>query len=338
MRRPGWIPALLPLLLLPLLRPFAGGARAEEPGPLDCPIKALLVGDDAGLRRVYDGIRRGLEQAELPRVCLEPLAAGEEGEATLARLEQTPPPLLFVLGTAAARRLGERLSAVPRVYVDVAWRVGGRLHPAEATPRGPAALVHGVLPAARLGEVLRDLLGHGPDAAPPPVVALWPQPTDPEALARWRQTNADLEREARVRLVPYRPEAPADAPRAVLDLALETSPASLAATGRGAPDEEAAGIARALRAPLLSDRLENWRAGAAVLLLPDHHLLGRVAADLGRQLLTAPLDTLLRREVLTTEVRLDLEAARAVGFEPPLSFVAGADVLRRGARSGGAGR
>jgi hypothetical protein len=154
-----------PARVLLLLVPFAArSVPAEEEDPLATPIRAVVVGHDAGLRKVYDGIRKGLEQAALPRVSIEPVEDTPESFRALAeRLSDTRPPLVFLVGRRAvdhaiAAHLGGR-----RVFVDVAVHAAGVDHPAAAVPvppgapGGEAAVVRGVVQATRWAEVIRGM-------------------------------------------------------------------------------------------------------------------------------------------------------------------------------------
>jgi hypothetical protein len=297
-----------PALLLALLGLAAGAVRAEDesaPRPFDCPIRALLTEEDAGLLRAYDGIRRGLEQARLPRVCLERRPEGGAGAAAdepLRRLAAAPPPLLFVLGREAARWLEPlvvdgSLRGVPRVYVDAGWTDGATAWPPEPEVPPPAGVVRGLLGVQRAREILGAAFPGG-EAGP-----FW--------LSRPGENAAGLARALGV-------ATGAASPRAILDLACGEA---------RRPREEWPPL------PVVSDDLQFWRRGAFLLVLPDHELLGRVAADVGRRLLLDPHGGVLRRTVGGMEVRVDLRAASEAGIDLPLPFLAGADVLRHGPRA-----
>lgn len=303
------------LVLVMTLGAGAAGVLAKEPGPLDCPVKALLFEDDEGLRRqVYDGIRAGLEQAKLPRVCREDAASDEEVEAVLRRLEAEPPPLLFVLGRRSAERLGARLADVPRVFVDLAWDVNGAPLPADPEPRAPAAVVRSVVSAVNMAELLRGLgLAR----------------KRPRARLTWTDASAEVEApELRLGAAAgFVPCKKGEKPEVLLHMRLHGN-------------EKAPALSRLLelaereRIPLVSDDLAHWGRGASVVLLPDLFLLGRVAAEEGRRLLSRDEgdETVPQRRVRAYEIRLDLRAAARQGFEPPLAFIARADRLRRGPR------
>ena len=143
------------LRVVPLLLAAAvGRAGAEEDGPLSAPIRAILLDDDAGLRKVYDGVRKGLEHAQLPRVALEEVADDAEAfRAFAARVAEKPPPLLFVLGRRAAERANQARVGGRRVFVDTAIADAKHEVPDAPTPEGPAAVVRGAGPDT-------DLLRH----------------------------------------------------------------------------------------------------------------------------------------------------------------------------------
>lgn len=296
-----WVLPVLVLLSAALIVPVADG---EEEGPFECPIRALLAEDDAGLLRVYDGIRKGLEQAQLPRVCREDL--GEDGEEVLDRLEADPPPLVFVLGRRAADRLGTRLATVPRVYVDTAWFVKGEALPPAPMPKPPAAVVRSVTKAVRVAEVLRAI-----------------ESGRPRGLLSWEATGAALARAAdRLALAAgFRRVGDESEADVLLHLRLGVG-------DQPAPLSDLLERARRRGILLLSDDLGHWRKGAVVLILPDHFLLGRVAAEAGRRLLLADEPRVERRTVGASEIRVDLRAARALGLDLPVPFLAGVDVLR----------
>ncbi len=322
MRRRGSHPLLgvsLGLLLVAGLG-FASPSQGEEEergagvegdaGPFECPARALVAEDDAGLLRVYDGIRKGLEQAHLPRVCREDLDGTGE---VLDRLEKEPPVLLFVIGRVAAQRLGKRLTAVPRVYVDTAWDVNGEEFPPAPEPVAPAAVVRSVLKPVHVAEILRELTGGRP-----------------AGRLSWEASTPALETLAEdVALAAgFRP-ATGEEPGVLLHLRF----------GMGETPAPLSGLlerARAERRLLLSDDVGHWRRGVPVLLLPDHRLLGRIAADAGRRLLAAPdPPRVILERVAVSELRVDLNAARDLGLDLPVPFLAGADVLRGPRRAEG---
>ena len=103
-----------------------------------------------------------------------------------------------------------------------------------------------------------------------------------------------------------------------------------------APLSELLARARAGQRLLISDDVGHWRRGVPVLVVPDFGLLGRIAADAGRELLETPdPPRVLRKRVSVSKLQVDLNAARALGLEFPVPFLAGADVLRGPRRAGG---
>jgi len=292
---------VLPLLLLTLAALPASGGEPEV-GPLDCPARALVEGADASYRNIYDGIRKGLEQAHLPRVGLEVLDG--DAEAVLDRLTAEPPVVLFVIGRPAAARLGDRLAAIPRVYVDTAWTVNGEELPPGPEPDAPAAVVRSVVKPVHVAEVLRDVLGGRP-------VGRLSWPADTPAL---QAAAKDLAVAGGFRLA-------TDEPPAVL-LHLRVGLGE-----RPAPLAELLEEARRGHLLLLSDDVGQWRKGVPVLVVPDHRLLGRIAADAARELLSLEEPRVIRRRVAVPEVRVDLYAAQHLGLDLPVPFLAGADIL-----------
>lgn len=297
------------LLLAPPLRPAVG-----EEDPLATPIRALIAGSDPALDRIYRGISKGLEQASLPRIRTEDLST--DAEAMLKRLEAEPPPLLFVVGRLAAQRLGTRLGTVPRVFVDTAWIVNGEPQPAHPLPSPPAAVVRHVTNAARVAEVLRAAWSERPRG-----VLSWPAEGPVlSPLADALALAAGFDR------VPS-PEG------AQIRLHLRLGAGEVPPTLPSLRAEMAAD-----HLPLLSDDIAHWRRGAAILLLPDHRLLGRVAANEGRRLLGGGSGAEVRRRLVSAPlVHVDLGAAEASGLALPVPFLAGVDDLRD-RRPTGAGR
>jgi hypothetical protein len=306
-------------------------ARAEDPpreGSPACGIPAFVDEDDAGMRAAYDdGVRRGLEEANLPRVCLRrPERDDAEGWAALAKtVSAEAPPLVFAIGRRSAARVAAAPFArgaarIPCVYVDAVPVIGGRPTPPDLRPEVPAAVVRAHVGVEAWGKVLRDLLPGRPE---PTALLPWESET-PEAAA-WRAAASAA---AGVRLRTRREGA------AAVDAILDLAPGL---GERAEPFEAVLREATTLRIPLLSAERARFRAGAAVVLVPDHALLGRVAAEAGRRLLAGEgAAEPLRLVVRTTRTWVDLEAADAEGLKPPLTFLAAADLLRR-TPAGGAG-
>jgi hypothetical protein len=303
---------------------FAPSALAEDPpreGSPACGIPAFVDEDDAGMRAAYDdGVRRGLEEANLPRVCLRrPDRDDDAGWAQVAAaVSAEGPPLVFAIG----RRSAERVAAapfrrgadrIPCVYVDAATVVSGRPTPEDLRPPAPAAVVRAHGSVEGWGKVLRDLL---PGRPVPTVLLPWASET--KEAAAWRDAAGSAAR------IAFRTRREGGTPA---DAILHVSPG----LGEVAePFEAVLNEAKTLKVPLLSADRARFRAGAAVVVVPDHALLGRVAAEAGRRLLAGEARAEpLRMVVRTTRVWIDLDAADEEGLRPPLTFLAAADVLRR---------
>jgi hypothetical protein len=171
---------------------------------------------------------------------------------------------------------------------------------AEVAVEGWAAVLRGLFPGR-----------------PHPMVLLPWSSESREAAALRRELGASAGFEARL---PGEGGAPADA---VLDWGpgvgetLEPFPSLVAR-------------AQSLGVPLLCGDRGRFGHGAAVVRVPDSALLGRVAAEAARRLRAGEgAGAPLRIAVRATEVWVDLEAADAEGFVPPLAFLAGVDRLRR---------
>jgi ABC-type uncharacterized transport system substrate-binding protein len=320
------------LLALAALAPApAPEARAEDPpreGSPACGIPAF-VDDDAGMRVAYDeGVRRGLEEANLPRVCLRRPERDDEAAwaQVAAEVSAEAPPVVFAIG----RRSAERVAAapfrrgparIPCVYVDTATAVGGRPTPADLRPPVPAAVVRAHVAVETWGKVVRDLL---PGRPVPTVLLPWASET--KEAAAWRDAAGAAARLA------FRTRR--DGGGAV-DVILHVAPG----LGEVAePFEAVLREAKTLQVPLLSGERGHFRAGGAVVVLPDHALLGRVAAEAARRLLAEEPAEPLRLVVRTTRVWVDLDAADEEGLRPPLTFLAAADLLRRTPAPSGDGR
>ncbi len=305
--------------------PGLGALRAEE--GVACRHWAVLLAEDAGQHRVYDGLRKGLEAAQLERVCLRDAAdAPEAFEALVAwhRARPAPAPLLFAIGGRAASRLLDAGFQGPGVVVTTRVEAGGLpLAPPPPLPAGVLG-VRAALAAEALGAALRGALSLPPEAQPAVALAAQAAPRLPEEpLARFA-------RAAGLRLV--EPGA-VPAPRALLHLRLGLGETLL-------PFEQARDLARAIPALLVADDPARFGpAGAGLLLVPDARRLGRTAAEAARRLARGEVPGGEELPVRTLEVWFDLDAARGQGVDPPLAFLAGVDVLRaRRAGSTGSAR
>jgi hypothetical protein len=148
---------LAPLLLL-VAALGAPRARAGDDDPFASPIRAVMLDGDAGLLRIYDGVRKGLEQAALPRVGLDRVADSADAFRAYAKhVEETKPPLLFLIGRRAVDRAIEADVGGPRVFVDTALVAGEKTFPGAPSPKGPCAVVRGLVSAHRWAEVVRAM-------------------------------------------------------------------------------------------------------------------------------------------------------------------------------------
>jgi hypothetical protein len=318
MRRSGYSSLLVVLLLL-VGSPAPGAAGEEEEAFAD-PIRVLLYGQEVGPNRIWDGIKKGLEFANLPRAGTDDLGKGPEG--VIAALEAKKPPLLFVVGHRAARVLGDRLGDVPRVYVYTAWSVNGEAFPPPFVPKAPARVLRQVTYAVKVAEVLRGLWPPPPPDAPGRRKRYQP----PKAMLSWAPKTEEQRRVAE-----------ALQPAAGFKLAKTDEEADLIlhlGLGLGeepAPIDELVARAKKHRIPLISDDLAHWPHKASILVIPNHNLLGRLAAEEGRILYDGesaqePEDAGL------TEVWVDLDAWYASDLQPSVRWLASVDRLRRGPR------
>lgn len=297
----------------------AAGPRVsaeDAPGSSAC-VVPVFVDDDATLRAAYDGLRLGLEEASLPRACRRaPPTADEGGWATVAReVVAEGAPFVVAMGPVSCARVAAAPFAgpagrLPCVYVDVALSAGRVVAPEPPRVPLPCAVVRAEVGFERVGRVLRDLL---PGRPVPAVRFPWVAPSPVAVTLR-----AGLEAAAGVRLV----DDPSVPPDVVLD-----------APGGGEGSEPfSASLARAtsLRVPVVSLDRGRFGQGAAVVVVPDAPLLGRVAAEAARRLVGGEgRDEPLRLSTRATETWVDLEAAAAEGLDPPVPFLARADRLRR---------
>ncbi len=315
---------LVRLRLLPLVLLLFAGAplRAEEERAPACDLSAVRLTEDARLLQIYDGLRKGLERAHLPRVCFEPVVDTAEAFTSFGRrltLQQTraargegQPPVAFAFGDAAAKRLGALVLDVPRVYVLTRYTAGGRPLSALPEPTDRSAVVFADTRLEQVADTLRRML-----ATRTPVVAFaWAeQPPAGAALERALEALG-----ARV----VAPDSKEPAPQALLHMRL--------GVGETLMDfPETLALARTRRIVLLSDDPARYRRGRVpVVLSADHELVGRHAAELARQLLQHPEKRPPVRRVTTSRVLVDLRAADAHRITLPLSFLAAAYSLRRG--------
>ncbi|MFO0933384.1 MAG: hypothetical protein U1E39_11825 [Planctomycetota bacterium] len=303
---------------LVVLAAAAAPARGGDPGSATGCVVPVFVDDDATLVKAYDGLRLGLEEANLPRACRKAPATDDAAGWALAAREvrDAGAPFVVAMGrgasaSVAATAFEGATGRLPCVSVDVAVSLGFAAFPDAPRRPAPFATVRSELPLERLARVVLDLLPGRPT---------------PTALLPWTQVPADvaalLARAEASTGVRWSTDASVP-PDVILDLPL----------GAGETREPFAGLvarARSLRVPLLSMDRARFGEGAAVVVVPDAALLGRVTAEAARRASTAaPGDEPVRLVVRTTEVWVDLEAAAAEGLDPPLPFLARADRLRR---------
>ncbi len=310
------------LILVALLLGSRPATVAGEPERTTCRHWAVLLPEDAGQHRTYDGIRKGLEVAQLERLCLKDLADDEAAfRAFVAehRALPAPTPLVFAVG----RRAGDRLLAAgfegPGVYVSSAVTVGGLpLTPEPALPPG-VGRARGDIPAEVLGSALSDLLG-----VKSPVVWLAWEATTPEAAAAAER----LLKAAGLVDMPVSCTPPHTVPpQALLYLRLGLGE-------RLFPWAQVVAEAKQGKFAVLSDDPAHYGTGAALVLTPDHALLGRLAAEAGRRLWRGEVhgsEPLVARDC---RILVDLDACAAQGVVPPVTFLARVHGVRSSAARG----
>jgi hypothetical protein len=300
-------------LALALALGAPGPAPAEEAVGAPCVHTAVLEPGDAGAQALYEGLRLGLERARWERVCEE--LPGADAAVRSAFAQAWAPrvaaavaaggtrPWLFLVGAALPAEAEAQVAAVPHVVARMGYAVGGR-------PLGPVptagrlrGVVLGLVEAADVGERLRAWSGRDRPRV------LWRGAGTPEEVAAFLDA-AGLER-----VDPRDPHKPGAGLRfdAVLHLRLAGEPRASFA--------DALAAARAGGCPLVSDDRARFGQGAAFVLVPDHELLGRVAADVARRLALegGSLED-AERHVPGMRTWIDLEACDRQGL----------NVLRRG--------
>jgi hypothetical protein len=303
------------LLALLLAGAAAAGALHAEPEPgVSCKHWAVLLPEDGGQHRVYDGIRKGLELAQLERLCLKDLADEPAAfQAFVAEQRALPAPgaLLFAVGERAAARLLEAGFVGPGVIVSSGPTVAGEPLFAPAAPPPGVTRVRGDLPAETLGQTLRDALG----AARPRVAFVWAATNEAAQAAAARFATA-----GGLELVALESPSPR-APQALLHVRL----------GAG---ERLVGFAQAReqaltrRAPLVSDDPSRHGAGAALVVAPDPERLGRQAAEAGRRTWRGEPPAAPALGVRECRVAVDVDACEAQGLTPTVAFLARVHDLR----------
>jgi len=299
--------------LLLILLAFAPASAEEETGT-KCVLYAVVDEGDAGMLKVYDGLRKGLELAQLPRVCREPQAESEaERSAFLRRMEVGERVPVFAIGDRAVRYLGGPMAGITRVFAFERYTAGGR--PLGDLPiQDHLAIVYAARPAERVGAILRRLTLEKQVRA---VLPLVPKTAADGPHARAFAKAAGIEFVAA--------EEKGKKPQVVLHLRFSDR-------GRLSGFREALAIARRLGVPLVSDERSRFGQGAAVTLVGRHDLVGKAAAECARRLRKDPELEIPPYGLPGVEVWVDLGAADAQGLEMPLPFLARADRLERGKR------
>ena len=295
-----------------------GGDGAGSP---DCVHGAVLEPGDAGAHALYEGIRLGLERARWQRVCEEVPRPDEDRAALLGRWRERvqaavargdAEPWLFVVGDALPAEDLAALETLPHVVARTGYAIAGEPlgAPVPSAPR--RGVVRGIAEAAWVGERLRAWCGR----------------ERPRVLWRGSGAEATVKRflaAAELDVVPERPpgrEGEGVAFDAVLHLRLDGAPR--------APFDLALAAARAGGAPLVSDDRGRFGDGAALVLVPDHDLIGRVTADVARRLAIGEDDARRERHVSAMRTWIDLEACDRQGLDVPWGLLASTDRLRRG--------
>lgn len=311
-----WFAILLPLLVL------APTVRAEEEAGTTCGLHAFLDDHDAGLQKVYDGLRKGLELAQLPRVCrvdepkggatafLERLSA----QASIERQAGRPVGPVFAIGDGACSKVIAAATRLPRVYAVERYTVGRKpLRPLPADEG--AAIIYAGLDVEAVGRLLRELSG----LDRPSVAWAWDAKRFPRS---GHQPVMRFAKGAGLRLTGAEKGNGASA---LLHLRLGVGETLL-------PFADALRLARELGVPLISDDRGRFGQGAAVTLVGRHALMGRRVAAAARHLRTKPSAKLPPRGVAGIEVWIDLKSADAFGVKMPMALLARADRLKRGIR------
>ena len=187
---------ILALLLLPVLPAFA----EDEPGTT-CDLQALLDRDDAGLLVAYDGLRKGLEIARLPRVCRHDPAPETGGiVGFLERRAMTVAPLrenggridpFFAIGDASCAAVQKAGTNLPCVLAVT--RYTAKREPLVPLPRA----VNGTVVYTDVALEQVDAVVASMPAGPAPLMLLHRDPTGPapsfeEALKRARKEKRPL--------------------------------------------------------------------------------------------------------------------------------------------------
>lgn len=300
-------------------------ARADEQAPA-CDLPAVRFGTDARLLTIYDGLRRGLEKAHLPRVCMAPVKDDDADVAaferrlvsraeTLAK-EGSQAPVAFAFGDRASEHLVRRATSVPRVFVVTRYSLRGRPLAPLPEPEGPSAVVYAETRLERVADVLAQML----ETETPRVALAWKDVTDAMTVRLDEITEATG--------IVFTTLEAGDA-EAVLHLRLGIGEELL-------PLRDTIKAARTLGVAVVSDDPARFRLGIVPVVLTTHpELVGRYAAEAARLLVRHPDETLSPRSVVVTRVLVDLKAADATNLSLPLGFLASAFELTRGLKRAG---
>ena len=157
-------------LCLALLAAFAAskGLRAgdEAEQGTSCAVPAFLDDDDATLLAAYDGLRRGFEEAHLPRVCRRRRDGNDDAAWARAALDVSGggAPLVVAFGRALCDRVAalpflrpDGRGRIPCVYVETTatTRLGALADRADPAP--PCAVVRAESSIEAIAGVLRRL-------------------------------------------------------------------------------------------------------------------------------------------------------------------------------------
>lgn len=335
------------LILLLALLP-AASAFGEEPVGTTCDLDAVVDADDAGVIAAYDGLRKGLEIARLPRVCQVETGGTQTGvEKFLERRAMVAAPRrerglridpFFAVGERSCAAVTRASTHLPCVLGVTRYTV--QRAPLVPVPRALAGTtVYADLPVEQVATLVQNMLARpdmsAEERARQPAAALFgghAYDDDPGLTGFARAFGGSLVLSDAMRAAGiastgaggYR--VPGGDVWAVLCLHVDPR--------RAAPAfEQALRTSRTHSRPLVSDNRAHFGMGAVVVIVPRHELLGRAMADEGRKLRAGAAPRKTPRVVPGFEIWVDLAAADAIGFELPLSFLARADRIKRGRRA-----
>ena len=305
----------------------------EEGTGTRCGLYAVVDEGDAGMLKIYDGLRKGLELAQLPRVCREPGLDSEEARAAfLLRVRKAGQLPVFAIGESAVASLGGPKPGITRVFAFERYTAEGR--PLLDLPVWDRlAIVYAALPAERVGAILRGLTRKK-------TVVVYRTPSKiPGSDAKERRLKA-FAQAAGIRWSAGGGASGGASSR--------VSSAVSSAVSRKAPDvvlhlrlhgtaprvsfAAALALARKLHVPLVSDDRSRFGHGAVVTLVGRHDLVGKAAAEVARRLRQDPRLKIPPYGLPGIDVWVDLGAADDQGCVMPLPFLARADRLERGAK------